>query len=303
MPWLHNCCGEWEGGPFKPLSNHNDWMAVVAPADRPKSDRNSCVIQRIWSVFGSFHLCIFCRLEVFYHTSASDLFPFSFSYFIPNLIGWYFQYVNFRTYIKWKPYWRLFAFWQILISLTWLPLLVIRSVSDALRAQSRLVKFVGGEAAGRTPYTFYKPTLDPKYVRNIPYNEFITSSTFIYSIIGILMDCRYRFMTLGTPWTQSMPSRDVNTATRLAEASWRRDKYYNPAGWKRNTHMYINISRIYWIYFHRGFLVILWLKNDRHSIDFISFNVKCPNVVKLGDNTFVIEWFAGINCIILWSQI
>ena len=25
--------------------------------------------------------------------------------------------------------------------------------------------------------------------------------------------------------------------------------------------------------------------------------------LKLGDNTFVIEWFAGINCIILWSQI
>ena len=34
-------------------------------------------------------------------------------------------------------------------------ILVIRSVSDVLRAQSRLVKFVGGEAAGRTPYTFY----------------------------------------------------------------------------------------------------------------------------------------------------
>ena len=58
-------------------------------------------------------------------------------------------------------------------------LLVIRSVSDVLRAQSRLVKFVGGEAAGRTPYTFYKPTLGPKYVRNRPYNEFITPSTFI----------------------------------------------------------------------------------------------------------------------------
>ena len=27
------------------------------------------------------------------------------------------------------------------------------SVSDVLRAQSRFVKFVGGEAAGRTPYT------------------------------------------------------------------------------------------------------------------------------------------------------
>ena len=25
--------------------------------------------------------------------------------------------------------------------------------------------------------------------------------------------------------------------------------------------------------------------------------------INLGDNTFVIEWFAGINCIILWSQI
>ena len=53
-------------------------------------------------------------------------------------------------------------------------ILVIRSVSDVLRAQSRFVKFVGGEAAGRTPYTFYKPTLGPKYVRHRPYNEFIT---------------------------------------------------------------------------------------------------------------------------------
>ena len=58
-------------------------------------------------------------------------------------------------------------------------LLVRRSVSDVLRAQSRLVKFVGGEAAGRTPYTFYKPTLGPKYVSNRPYNEFITPTTFI----------------------------------------------------------------------------------------------------------------------------
>ena len=40
---------------------------------------------------------------------------------------------------------------------------------------------------------------------------------------------RYRFLTLGTPWTQSMPSRDVNAVTRLAEASWWRDKYqYKP---------------------------------------------------------------------------
>ena len=39
------------------------------------------------------------------------------------------------------------------------------------------------------------------------------------------MYSRYRFLTLGIPWTQSMPSRDINAATRLAEASWRRDKY------------------------------------------------------------------------------
>ena len=44
--------------------------------------------------------------------------------------------------------------------------LVIRSVSDALQAQSRFVKF-------------YKPTLGPKYVRNRLYNEFITPTTFI----------------------------------------------------------------------------------------------------------------------------
>ena len=38
------------------------------------------------------------------------------------------------------------------------------------------------------------------------------------------MDSRYRFLTFGTPWTQSMSSRDVNAVTRLAEASCRRDK-------------------------------------------------------------------------------
>ena len=38
------------------------------------------------------------------------------------------------------------------------------------------------------------------------------------------MDSLYRFLTLGTPWTQSMPSRDVNAVVRLAEASWWRDK-------------------------------------------------------------------------------
>ena len=41
------------------------------------------------------------------------------------------------------------------------------------------------------------------------------------------MGSRYRFLTLGIPWTQSVPSRDANAATRLAEASLRRDKVDN----------------------------------------------------------------------------
>ena len=42
-------------------------------------------------------------------------------------------------------------------------------------------KFVGvrSQVAGRTPYTFYKPTLGPKYVSIRPYNEFITPTTLI----------------------------------------------------------------------------------------------------------------------------
>ena len=51
-----------------------------------------------------------------------------------------------------------------------------------------LVKFVGGEAAGRTPYTFYKPTLGPKYVSYRPYNEFITPTTFILLVIRSVSD-------------------------------------------------------------------------------------------------------------------
>ena len=37
------------------------------------------------------------------------------------------------------------------------------------------------------------------------------------------MDSRYRFLTLGSPWTQTMLSLDVNAATGLVEASRRHD--------------------------------------------------------------------------------
>ena len=41
------------------------------------------------------------------------------------------------------------------------------------------------------------------------------------------MDFIYRFLTLGIPWTQSMPSCDVNAATLLAEVSWKCDRVFN----------------------------------------------------------------------------
>ena len=47
-------------------------------------------------------------------------------------------------------------------------LMVLRSVNDILRTQSRFVKF-------------YKPTLGLKYVYNRPYNEFITPGILYYS--------------------------------------------------------------------------------------------------------------------------
>ena len=43
------------------------------------------------------------------------------------------------------------------------------SVTDVLRAQSKFVKFVGDEARDPTYFTFYKPTLGPKYVSNRSY--------------------------------------------------------------------------------------------------------------------------------------
>ena len=55
-------------------------MAIVTPADRPKSVRNRCVIE----VFGGV-LCVvtllfglFCRCEGFCHRAESDLFLFSY---------------------------------------------------------------------------------------------------------------------------------------------------------------------------------------------------------------------------------
>ena len=58
------------------------------------------------------------------------------------------------------------------------------------------------------------------------------------------MDSRYRYLTLGIPLTQSMPPRDVNAASRLAEASWRRDYVIYGALEFMNAHHCINLLNI-----------------------------------------------------------
>ena len=57
--------GSGKGGAIKPQINHIGLITVVALVGRPKSVRNSCIIERICSVFLSFHLCIVCHLGVF----------------------------------------------------------------------------------------------------------------------------------------------------------------------------------------------------------------------------------------------
>ena len=61
--FIHFNCGKWEGYALKPQVNYTSRMTVVAPNDRPKSVRNSCVIKRI--LFVSFNLCFVCRLGMF----------------------------------------------------------------------------------------------------------------------------------------------------------------------------------------------------------------------------------------------
>ena len=63
--WLHNRYGTWEGWAFKPEDNHNGWMNVVGPPDRPKLVRYHCAIERFCSVVMFLWLCIVCRLNVF----------------------------------------------------------------------------------------------------------------------------------------------------------------------------------------------------------------------------------------------
>ena len=67
----------WEGWARKPV-NHTSWVAVVTPADRPKSVRNRCVIELFVALF-VLSLCPFlqfCWCRGICHRTESDLFLF-----------------------------------------------------------------------------------------------------------------------------------------------------------------------------------------------------------------------------------
>ena len=57
--WLHHFCGEWEGWALVNWFNHTSWVTAVTPTDRPKSVRNSCVI----NVFGGVFMLSRCFLD------------------------------------------------------------------------------------------------------------------------------------------------------------------------------------------------------------------------------------------------
>ena len=46
---------------------------------------------------------------------------------------------------------------------------------------------------------------------------------------------------------------------------------YTQEQWKHNTKIYVNISWIYWIYFHRGFLVVSWIQKTDTILTLLVF--------------------------------
>ena len=75
-------------------------MTVVAPADRPKSVRNSCVIKRICSFCVSFYLCIFCRLEFFIVIRLRQISSLIHRYLFGKTMSYYNAYIQVVGYIS-----------------------------------------------------------------------------------------------------------------------------------------------------------------------------------------------------------
>ena len=103
------------------------------------------------------------------------------------------------------------------------------------------------------------------------------------------MDSRYRFLTLGTPWIQSMPSRDVNAVTRLAEACWWRDNgcrvYYH----RTESHLYESLMSSWEKHFrvktrvshHNG---NIWRFYAKHSRNYANISRNNANVSRKNTN-------------------
>ena len=100
---LHGCCGEWEGGPVNQV-NHNSWVAVVTPTDRPKSVRNRGLIELFCGVVCVVTLPFwhFCWCRGFCHRTGSDLlfFVFQWHVFRNRILSGYFDAI--KIWLYWR---------------------------------------------------------------------------------------------------------------------------------------------------------------------------------------------------------
>ena len=104
--WLHGCCIGWEGWDPGNRFNYTSWVAIVKPADRPKSVRNRYVIEFLVAFFalsrsfwdisvgvGAFVIGL-SQISSFFsfcHTTESDLFLFSYRKHTMYILPIYFR--------------------------------------------------------------------------------------------------------------------------------------------------------------------------------------------------------------------
>ena len=83
--WLHGFCCSWEGWALVYRFDNTNWFTVVTPTDRPKSVRNSCVIELFDGVFCVVMLLLDFSVGegAFCYRNESDLFRFVLRRLVP----------------------------------------------------------------------------------------------------------------------------------------------------------------------------------------------------------------------------
>ena len=107
----------------------------------------------------------------------------------------------------------------------------------------------------------------PEHHKNpdIDHLQFWWNLQFVYFVVKTLNLKTFSWISLWLPWKRFWKfepfSNYFDTLNCLKYSKFKKHYIYTREQWKCNTHMYINISRICRIYFHRGLLVILWIQN------------------------------------------